>query len=50
MKMYNHNDLLNFTTKVFMQIGCSREDAAAVAAVLVAAELRDHSSHGMIRI
>jgi len=50
MKMYNYNDLLNFTTEVFRQIGCSREDAAAVAAVLVAAELRDHSSHGMIRI
>ena len=50
MKTYHHNDLLNFTTRVFMQIGCSRDDAAAVAAVLVAAELRGHSSHGMIRV
>ncbi len=50
MTMYHHNDLLDFTTKVFMQIGCSRDDAAAIAGVLVAAELRGHSSHGMIRV
>jgi LDH2 family malate/lactate/ureidoglycolate dehydrogenase len=48
--MYDHKYLLEFTTEVFMQIGCSREDAGAVAAVLIAAELRDHSSHGMIRV
>ena len=50
MTMYHHNDLLDFTTKVFMQIGCSRDDAAAIAGVLVTAELRGHSSHGMIRV
>lgn len=48
--MYDHKYLQEFTTEVFMQIGCSRGDAAAVAAVLIAAELRDHSSHGMIRV
>lgn len=48
--MYDHKYLLDFTTDVFMRVGCSRDDAAAVAAVLVAAELRDHSSHGMIRV
>ncbi len=50
MKKYDHKYLLDFTTDVFMRVGCSRDDAAAVAAVLVAAELRDHSSHGMIRV
>ena len=48
--MYNHKYLLEFTTGIFMRLGCSREDADAVARVLVAAELRDHASHGMIRI
>jgi len=48
--MYDHKYLLDFTTNVFMRVGCSRDNAAAVAAVLVAAELRDHSSHGMIRV
>jgi len=42
--------LLDFTTEVFMRIGCCRADADAVARVLIAAELRDHSSHGMIRV
>jgi L-2-hydroxycarboxylate dehydrogenase (NAD+) len=48
--MYTPAYLLEFTTDVFMHIGCSREDAGAIASVLVAAELRDHSSHGMIRV
>lgn len=48
--MYDHNYLQEFTTGIFMRLGCSREDADAVAEVLVAAELRDHASHGMIRI
>jgi L-2-hydroxycarboxylate dehydrogenase (NAD+) len=48
--MYTHEYLHDFTVNVFTRIGCSREDAESIAAVLVAAELRDHSSHGMIRI
>jgi LDH2 family malate/lactate/ureidoglycolate dehydrogenase len=48
--MYSHEYLYNFTVNVFTGMGCSREDAESIAAVLVAAELRDHSSHGMIRI
>jgi len=48
--MYNYEYLHDFTFNVFMRIGCSREDAESIAAVLIAAELRDHSSHGMIRI
>ncbi len=48
--MYDHIYLHKFTTDLFMRIGCSRSDAEAVASVLVAAELRGHSSHGMLRI
>jgi LDH2 family malate/lactate/ureidoglycolate dehydrogenase len=48
--MYDHKYLLEFTTDLFMKIGCSRSDAESIAAVLTAAELRGHSSHGMIRI
>jgi len=47
---YDHKYLLDFTTGVFSRVGCNHDDAAAVAAVLVAAELRGHSSHGMIRV
>lgn len=49
-KRYNPEYLHEFAAGVFMKIGCSREDAESIAAVLVAAELRDHSSHGMLRI
>ncbi|NLE35679.1 MAG: Ldh family oxidoreductase [Bacteroidales bacterium] len=48
--IYDHKFLLEFTTEIFMRVGCSRDDAAAVAAVLVKAELRNHASHGMIRV
>mgnify|MGYP001461243776 CR=1 FL=1 len=49
-KRYNPQYLLDFTTDIFMQIGCSRTDAISVAKVLIAAEMRDHASHGMIRV
>ena len=47
---YAADYLLGFTTDVFMKLGCSRADAHSVADVLLAAELRGHSSHGMIRV
>ena len=49
-KRYGTDYLLEFTRDVFRKIGCSSADADAVAQVLIAAELRDHSSHGMIRV
>jgi len=48
--MYDHRYLLEFTTDLFIRIGCSRSDAEAIASVLIAAELRGHASHGMLRI
>jgi L-2-hydroxycarboxylate dehydrogenase (NAD+) len=48
--MYQYKYLLDFTKKVFMKMGCSEHDAIIIADVFLAAELRGHSSHGMLRI
>ena len=48
--MYQYDYLLNFTRKVFRKIGCSEQDSTIIAEVFLAAELRGHASHGMIRI
>lgn len=47
---YSSEYLHSFICEVFGKLGCSTADAKAVADVLIAAELRDHSSHGMIRV
>jgi L-2-hydroxycarboxylate dehydrogenase (NAD+) len=48
--MYQYNYLLDFTKSVFLKMGCSEKDSMIIAEVFMAAEIRDHSSHGMIRI
>jgi L-2-hydroxycarboxylate dehydrogenase (NAD+) len=48
--MYTYNYLLNFTKNIFMKMGCSESDSETIADVFLAAELRGHASHGMIRI
>jgi LDH2 family malate/lactate/ureidoglycolate dehydrogenase len=48
--MYTYNYLFDFTRNVFMKMGCSDHDSEIIAEVFMAAELRDHASHGMIRI
>ena len=48
--MYHYNYLLDFTRKVFLKMGCNEEDSKIIADVFLAAEIRDHASHGMIRI
>ena len=48
--MYTYQYLLNFTKNVFIKMGCSEKHAEIIADVFLAAELRGHSSHGMIRI
>jgi L-2-hydroxycarboxylate dehydrogenase (NAD+) len=48
--MYQYQYLFDFTKSVFLKMGCSEHDAEIIADVFLAAELRDHSSHGMIRI
>ncbi len=48
--MYTHDYLLDFTKNVFIKMGCSENHSSIIADVFLAAELRGHSSHGMLRI
>jgi L-2-hydroxycarboxylate dehydrogenase (NAD+) len=48
--MYTFDYLFDFTTTVFLKMGCPEKDAEVIAGVFLAAEMRDHASHGMIRI
>lgn len=48
--MYQYNYLFDFTKNVFMKMGCSEHDSTIIAEVFLAAELRGHASHGMLRI
>src|SRR5512133_2601564 len=48
--MYTYNYLFDFTKSVFLKMGCSMKDSEVIAEVFLAAEMRDHASHGMIRI
>lgn len=49
-KNYSLKQLTDFTIAVFKKIGCSAEDAAAAAEVLVSADLRGVDSHGVARL
>jgi L-2-hydroxycarboxylate dehydrogenase (NAD+) len=48
--MYQHDYLLDFTKNLFIKMGCSENDSRVIAEVFLAAEMRGHPSHGMIRI
>jgi L-2-hydroxycarboxylate dehydrogenase (NAD+) len=48
--MYQYKYLSDFTKNVFLRMGCSDNDSEFIADVFLAAELRDHASHGMTRI
>ena len=48
--MYTNEYLHDFTKRVFMKMGCSENDSTIIADVFMAAEMRDHASHGMLRI
>lgn len=48
--MYSAEYLHNFTYGLFRKVGCPEQDAATLADVLLAAEKRGISSHGLIRI
>lgn len=48
--MYQYGYLFEFTRNVFLKMGCNDNDSKIIAEVFLAAELRDHASHGMIRI
>ncbi len=48
--MYSHEQLKEFSYKVFIRIGCSHEDATTAANVLSSADLRGVDSHGVARL
>jgi LDH2 family malate/lactate/ureidoglycolate dehydrogenase len=48
--MYPYNYLLQFTSNVLIKMGFSESHANESAKVFLAAELRGHSTHGVIRI
>ena len=48
--MFAYEFLHGFTQNAFLKMGCSPEDAHVIADVFLAAELRGHSSHGMLRL
>jgi len=48
--MYTYDYLFGFTRNLFIRMGCSENDADIIAEVFLSAEIRGHSSHGMIRI
>ncbi len=48
--MFTYKHLLDFTKNAFMKMGCSSKDADVIAEVFLAAELRGHASHGMLRL
>jgi len=48
--MFTYKYLLDFTKSAFMKMGCSVEDSDVISEVFLAAELRGHSSHGMLRL
>jgi L-2-hydroxycarboxylate dehydrogenase (NAD+) len=49
-KIYSYQQLFNFTTGIFQHIGCSEEQAALAAKVLISADLRGIDSHGVARL
>ncbi|MFN5423079.1 MAG: Ldh family oxidoreductase [bacterium] len=49
-KIVDHNRLLDFTTNVFLTMGCSQGHAKTAAQALVSADLRGIDSHGVARL
>ena len=48
--MYSYSYLFSFTQKVFETIGLSKEEAWQAADILMQAELRNISTHGLVRL
>ncbi|MEA1886522.1 MAG: Ldh family oxidoreductase [Bacteroidota bacterium] len=48
--MYSHSYLAGLISNIFTKMGCSENDADTIADILLKAELRNISSHGVLRI
>ncbi len=47
---FSYDRLYNFSTAIFKKMGCSDQDAATAATVLLSADLRGVDSHGVARL
>lgn len=47
---FSYSQLFHFVNKVFLQIGCTEEDANLATKVLLSADLRGIDSHGVARL
>ena len=50
MQQFSYQQLLTFTTNIFLQMGCTAIDASTAAKALLAADLRGVDSHGIARL
>ena len=50
MKKFSYDNLRQFTTRVFLEMGCPLEAAEQASDVLLAADLRGVDSHGLARL
>ena len=48
--VFSYSQLYEFTNSVFMGMGCSEDDAAVAARVLLSADMRGIESHGVARL
>jgi L-2-hydroxycarboxylate dehydrogenase (NAD+) len=48
--LFDYHHLFDFTSKIFVTIGCSEEDAHLASTVLLSADLRGIDSHGIARL
>ena len=49
-QLFTYQQLLRFSTDIFLRIGCSESDAAAAAKALLSADIRGVDSHGVARL
>lgn len=48
--LFSYQQLAEFTTEIFLKIGCNEEDADLATKVLLSADLRGIDSHGIARL
>ena len=48
--IFSYQDLYQFTNTIFLNLGCSVDDAAIASKVLLSADLRGIDSHGVARL
>jgi L-2-hydroxycarboxylate dehydrogenase (NAD+) len=49
-KLYSYESLFSFSKNIFLQIGCSKQNAETATRILLSADLRGIDSHGIARL